>query len=120
MTDIKWDDRVLAEFLVAADKAVVAELTPQVEALAVALAPVGVRRQPAPEFVHHPTHGHGGHLKASVHSETGTDSEGVYGDVIALWYGRFMDPKARQLHYKRPFLPTALYTVCQGRVLHLG
>jgi hypothetical protein len=119
MADIVWNDAVLAEFLAAADKAVLAELTPKVEALAFELAPVGVRRVPVPSFVHHPTHGHGGHLKASVHSEISQDSEGDYGDVIALWYGRFMDPKARQLHYKRPFLPTALYTVCQGRVLYL-
>ncbi len=119
MVDIQWDNRALAEFTVAAERAVVGELAPQVEALAFGLAPVGVRRVPVPAFVHHPTHGHGGHLKASVHSEISQDSEGVYADIIALWYGRFMDPKARQLRYKRPFLPTALYTVCQGRVLHL-
>lgn len=119
MADIVWDDGALAEYLLLADNAVVDELAPQVEALAFGLAPVGARRAPVPQFVHHPTHGHGGHLKASVHWDKGRDSEGIYADIISLWYGRFMDPKARQMHYKRPFLPTALYTVCQGRVLHL-
>lgn len=118
MADIRWDEQALATYLAGVSWAVVYELTPQVEAVAFGLAPVRVRHTPVPSWVHRKNHGHGGKLKASVHWEAGEDHEGPYGDVIALWYGRFMDPKARQLHYLRPFLPTALYSVCQGRVLH--
>lgn len=116
--DIFWDNQNLAVYMNEVDAAIVYELTPQVEMLAFTLAPVRVRRTPVPAWVKRKSHGHGGKLKASVHSQIGQDHEGIYGDVIALWYGRFMDPKARQLHYLRPFLPTALYAVCQGRVLH--
>jgi hypothetical protein len=119
MTDLTWDNEALAAFLDAAQQAVLAELVPQVEALAFTLAPVEVRRTPVPSWVHHHHPGRDGRLKASVRSEISRDGGDWHGDIIALWYGRFMDPKARQLHRKRPFLPTALYTVCQGRVLHL-
>lgn len=60
-----------------------------------------------------------GRLKASVRHEFGTDVIGYYGEVHALWYGRFLDPKARQLHRLYPFLPTALYTVVAGRRFEL-
>lgn len=117
--DIVWDIPVTNAFLREAETVIVRVLAPQVDAVAQSLAPVLTRHTPVPQWVRRKSHGHGGHLKQSVRFDVSEDSEGVYGDVIALWYGRFLDPKARQLHYKRPFLPTALYTVCQGRVLYL-
>lgn len=60
-----------------------------------------------------------GRLRASVTTAEGQDSDGAYADVISLWYGRFMDPKARQLHRLHPFLPTALLTEIDGRTYYL-
>jgi hypothetical protein len=57
-----------------------------------------------------------GKLKASVGWELGSDGEGPFADVYALWYGRFMDPKAKQLKRLHPFLPTSLETL-NGRDL---
>ena len=115
---IDWDVPVTDEYLRQASIAVVTELAPRVDAVATALAPVLTRHTPVPRWVKRKNHGHGGHLKASVHWAQSEDSEGIYADILSLWYGRFMDPKAEQLHYKRPFLPTALYAVVQGRVLY--
>jgi hypothetical protein len=123
---IDWDIPVTDEYLRQVSIATVTELAPQVDAVATSLAPVLTRHGPPPKWAKRiykepGSHfGHGGHLKASVHWAQSEDGDGIYADILSLWYGRFLDPKAEQLHYKRPFLPTALYAVCQGRVLYLG
>jgi hypothetical protein len=47
------------------------------------------------------------------------DYTGPYADVAALWYGRFLDPPARQIKRDIPFLPTALMWTVDGRDYHL-
>lgn len=119
MADVDWNDRVLATYLAGVEEYMVRYLTPQVEELARMLAPVRIRRTAVPPWARRGYVGTPGHLKASVASSYGHDAIGFYGEVSALWYGRFMDPKARQLRYVRPFLPTALYSVCAGRTFYL-
>lgn len=104
--EINWNDNEVALFQTAVSEAVIGELTLEVETLAFQIAPMsrGPKR---------------GKLKASVGSEMRQDAEGPYGIVYSLWYGRFLDPKASQLHRLYPFLPTALYTVCAGRRVYL-
>jgi hypothetical protein len=60
-----------------------------------------------------------GRLKASVDWYVGHDFLGPYADIGSLWYGRFMDPPAKQLHHIVPFLPTALFFVVDGRSYYL-
>jgi len=102
MAELVWNYRAFQEAMLEIDESLLHGLIPEVADLARSIAPV--RRGPR-----------GGKLKASVVEVYGEDAIGRYGDVHALWYGRFMDPKARQLHYLRPFLPTALFTVVNGR-----
>ena len=117
--ELKWDERALESYLLSVEEGLLAEIVPRVEETARALAPVRVRHTPIPKWAKHGYIGTPGHLKASVHSEFGRDIYGPYGDVVALWYGRFLDPKARQLFRLYPFLPTALYTEVAGRVYYL-
>lgn len=116
---LDWDDRAIASYLLNIEEALLHEIVPEVEQVATAIAPVRVRRTPVPSWAKKGYVGVPGRLKASVHSEYGHDIYGPYGDVVALWYGRFLDPKARQLHRLFPFLPTALYTTVAGRNFYL-
>lgn len=106
--EIHWNDTVLAVELANVSWDVIRELTHDTAVLAQAIAPVRMRHTPLPPRSKRHI-GSGGSLKASVHEEYGEDAEGKYGDVVALWYGRFLDPPARQLHRLHPFLPTALF-----------
>lgn len=101
-TDVSWDEAALSVYLTEVELALLPDLTSSVEDTARAIAPMsaGPKR---------------GKLKASVRSDVGQDYLGWYGDVIALWYGRFLDPKARQLRRLYPFLPSALYFTLSGR-----
>lgn len=100
MTRIEWNTNVLAIELLEIEEPLLRELAEEVAGVARSIAPM--RR-------------HGGRLKASVHTNVGEDEFGLYGDVISLWYGRFLDPKARQLHRLYPFLPSSLYFVIAGQ-----
>jgi hypothetical protein len=115
---LDWDERALATYLAGIQEGLLEEIVPQVEQVARDLAPVRTRHTPVPSWAKRGYVGTPGRLKASVHSEYGIDTYGPYGDVVALWYGRFLDPKARQLHRLYPFLPTALYTTVAGRVYY--
>jgi len=119
VADVEWNDRVLVEYLADVEAQLIPELTSEVEDVARSLAPVRVRRTPIPSYARRGYIGTPGRLKASVHSEFGQDHISFYGEVHALWYGRFLDPKARQLHRLYPFLPTALYFVVAGRSYYL-
>lgn len=119
MVDINWDERALSVFLADVDLATLEMLVPQVEQVARDIAPIRARRTTVPPWAKRGYVGVPGRLKASVGSEIGHDLLGYYGDVSALWYGRFLDPPARQLHHVVPFLPSALYFVVQGRVFYL-
>jgi hypothetical protein len=57
---------------------------------------------------------HTGELTRSIGWTVGVDAFGDYADVGSVWYGRFLDPKARQLFSLRPLLPSAL-EVINGR-----
>jgi hypothetical protein len=57
---------------------------------------------------------HTGTLTASIGWVLGRDPIGPYADVGGVWYGRFLDPKARQLHYLRPLFPSSL-DIINGR-----
>lgn len=116
---LDWDSRAVATYLLQAEDALLHEIVPQVEEVARTIAPVRVRHTPVPKYAKRGYVGVPGRLKASVHSEYGHDIYGPYGDVVALWYGRFLDPKARQLHRLYPFLPTALYLTVAGRTYYL-
>jgi len=54
---------------------------------------------------------HTGDLTRSIGWDLGHDTIGYYADVSAIWYGRFLDPKARQLHFLRPLLPSSLEVI---------
>jgi len=54
---------------------------------------------------------HTGDLTRSIGWELGHDTIGYYADVSSVWYGRFLDPKASQLHFLRPLLPSSLDVV---------
>lgn len=118
-TELSWDERALATYLLSVEEGLLHEIVPQVEEVARVLAPVRTRRTAVPPWAKHGYVGVPGRLKASVHSEFDRDVYGPYGDVVALWYGRFLDPKASQLHRLYPFLPTALYETVAGRVYRL-
>lgn len=112
---VDWDARAL-EFLYADVSAkVLPDLAYEVESVARAIAPVRVRHTGVPRWAKHGYIGVPGRLKASVQTEFGEDILGPYADIAALWYGRFLDPKARQLHRLYPFLPSALYMVVDGK-----
>jgi hypothetical protein len=112
---IDWDQRALDRLYADVSADVLPELAHEVEDVARSLAPVRVRRTAVPRYAKHGYVGIPGRLKASVQSEFGEDLFGPYADVAALWYGRFLDPKARQLHRLYPFLPTALFLVVEGK-----
>lgn len=57
---------------------------------------------------------HTGELVRSIGWEIDRDYFGYYADVSAVWYGRFLDPKASQLHFLRPLLPSSL-EIINGR-----
>lgn len=120
MADVNVDERALDIYLSAVATNLIGDLAQEVADLAHALAPVRTRRTAVPTWARRGYVGVPGRLKASVAMEMGRDNLGIYADVTALWYGRFMDPKASQLHYLRPFLPTALYTTVAGRVYRIG
>jgi len=113
MADVTWDPVAEEALLAEAAAVLLPMITQEVHRIAFAIAPVKARPAsysggPLP-----------GKLKASVRWELGRDGVGPYGDVRALWYGRFLDPKARQLRRLYPFLPSALSMGVQGRVYHL-
>lgn len=112
---IDWDERAIVAFLADTEAKLLEVIVPEVEEVARTIAPVRVRHTPVPPWAKRGYVGVPGRLKASVHSEFGHDILGPYGDVVALWYGRFLDPKASQLHRLYPFLPTALYSTVAGR-----
>lgn len=118
---LDWDERALESFVLTVQMGLLQEIVPQVEEVARVIAPVRKRRTPmTPAQRARPVRRPRGALKASVHSEYGRDMFGPYGDVVATWYGRFLDPKARQLYRLYPFLPTALYTTVAGRVYYIS
>jgi hypothetical protein len=117
---VEWNDGEADQFLTAVEEYLMPHIADEVHWRAEALAPVRIRRTPVPKWAKLGYVGVSGRLKASVVVWDGVDSGGRYWNVGALWYGRFMDPKARQLHYLRPFLVTALRETVEGRVYHLG
>lgn len=117
--EITWDDRALSVYLVTVSEELLPVLATEVETLARALAPVRVRRTPIPVNSKRRHVGVPGRLKASVQSNVDTDYFGPYADIAALWYGRFLDPPARQIKRIIPFLPTALMVTVDGREYHL-
>jgi hypothetical protein len=120
VADIEWNDGEADMFLTAVEEHLMPRIADEVRAVAQGLAPVRIRHTPVPKWARRGYVGVPGRLKASVVSWDGEDGGGRYWNVGALWYGRFMDPKARQLHRLRPFLRTALMTTVDGRVYHLG
>jgi hypothetical protein len=117
---IDWNDGEADQFLTAVEEYLMPRIAEEVKVMALGLAPIRRRTTPIPKWAKRGYVGIPGRLKASVVSWDGVDSGGRYWNVGALWYGRFMDPKARQLHYLRPFLVTSLKSVVDGRVWHLG
>lgn len=116
---VDWDDRALELYLTTAEEELLPEIASEVADVARSIAPVRIRHTPIPAWARHGYVGTPGHLKASVMWYMGKDFLGPYADVGSLWYGRFMDPPARQLHHIVPFLPTALYLVVDGRHYYL-
>lgn len=114
-----WDERALVVWIDAIEEALIPGLAEQVEETARSIAPVRARHTSIPSYAHHGYVGVPGHLKASVGSNVDRDKFGLYADIYSLWYGRFLDPKARQLHRLYPFLPSSLYFVVQGRTYYL-
>lgn len=117
--DIQWDQHALELYLLNVEENVLRELTEETEVLAREICPVRVRRTAVPRWAKRGYVGMPGRLKNSVGSVVDRDFEGLYGDIYALWYGRFLDPPAKQMHGVHPFLPTALFTVVEGRNLYL-
>lgn len=116
MADVQWDQNALSVWLTAVEERHLPDLAHEVEQLAYMLAPVRTRRTAVPRWAKQGYVGRPGRLKASVTSDMGADFIGPYADVGSLWYGRFMDPKAKQLHHTVPFLPSALEWTLDGRV----
>jgi hypothetical protein len=116
---IIWDHRALDVLFAEVEGPLLEDLTQDVEEIARAIAPVRVRHKAIPRYAKKGYVGVPGHLEASVRSYIGEDYLGPYGDVAAFWYGRFLDPPAKQLHRLHPFLPTALYTAVEGRTYFL-
>jgi hypothetical protein len=100
-TDFRWLDNEANIFMTGLTERLAEQIASEVETIALAIAPMsrGPKR---------------GKLKASVGHRIEHDYKGVSGIVYSLWYGRFLDPKARQLRRLYPFLPTALHTVIAG------
>jgi hypothetical protein len=119
VAEVDWDDAALESFLADVEDYLLPRLAAEVADVARALAPVRVRVTGIPKWAKHGYVGMGGRLKASVQWDIDRDDTGLHADVAALWYGRFLDPKARQLHRLHPFLPTALYAVLDGRTFRL-
>jgi len=113
MAEIDWNETILRIDLEDIQAGVLHELVESVAITARAIAPLRIRHTPVPPARpgrrHRMRPGQPGHLKESVTTAIGEDADGMYGDVIALWYGRFMEPKAAQMRFVRPFLPTALF-----------
>lgn len=118
MVDVQWDQGALDVWLTYMEEEHLPELAGEVESLAYMLAPVRVRHTAVPKWARQGYVGRPGYLKASVTSYTDRDLLGPYADIGSVWYGRFMDPKAKQLHAKIPFLPSALEWALDGRVYH--
>ncbi len=93
-------------------------LAQEVEDVARALAPIRGHHTPRGKSKRM-RGGTGGNLKASVQSSIDHDEQGAYADIAALWYGRFLDPPARQIIRRIPFLPSALEMVIDGRNYYL-
>jgi len=119
MAEIVWDQHALATYIVLAEDELLPGITQEVEEMARSLAPVRVRHTPPSPRSRRLGIGVPGKLKASVQSDVGRDDMGAYGDVAALWYGRFLDPPARQIKRLFPFLPTALMWVVDGKDFRL-
>ncbi len=119
MADVVWDQHALEVYLVDVEHSLLADIASDVEDVARAIAPVRVRRTEIPVWARKGYIGTPGRLKASVTSYVSQDFLGPYADVGSLWYGRFMDPPAKQLHHLIPFLPSALYAVVEGRTYFL-
>lgn len=120
MADIQvlWDQAALAVWLHDIEAEHLPLLADEVASLARTLAPVRTRHTSVPRWARKGYIGRPGYLKGSVDFSVGQDFQGFYADVGSLWYGRFMDPKAKQLHYLRPFLPSALEWTLDGRVFY--
>lgn len=119
MIDVHWDDRALEVYLTTAEEDLLPGIASDVADVARAMAPVRMRHTPVPRWAKHGYVGVPGRLKGSVAWYMGRDIVGPYADVGSLWYGRFLDPPAKQLHHMIPFLPTALYMVVDGRHYYL-
>lgn len=117
---INWNEAQADAYLDAVAQSLIPGIADEVRAVAEALAPVRRRHGPVPKWAKRGYVGIPGRLKASVMSWDGVDSDGHYWNVGGLWYGRFMDPKARQLHFLRPFLVTALRSTVDGRIYRVG
>lgn len=100
-------------------RSVLTDLSGQVADIARTIAPVRARHTPIPARARHPSRPGGGSLKASVVAWEDEDADGPVAYVGSLWYGRFLDPRARQLHRTHPFLPTSLYEGVDGRTINL-
>jgi hypothetical protein len=118
VADVILNEAVINALVHDVGRVVVDDLAADVADIARTLAPVRLRHTAPPAWVRHPHFGTPGHLKASVHTVEGQDTDGPYADVASLWYGRFLDPRARQLHRQYPFLPTALYAGVDGRTFY--
>lgn len=119
MVDINWDERALAVFITSVEESLVPDLAEQVAEVATAIAPVRARHTSIPEWAKRGYVGAPGRLKASIRYEVDRDVYGVFADISSEWYGRFLDPPARQMHRIHPLLPSALYFVLEGRTYYL-
>jgi len=119
MALISWDEAALSLFFVELDERLLPPLAAEVADVARELAPVRGHHSTPRQRESLRRRGVGGNLKASVQWNVDRDLQGAYADIAALWYGRFLDPPARQLHRLIPFLPTALERVIDGRTIHL-
>jgi hypothetical protein len=116
--DIEINEPAFDALLRDVSRDLIADLATATADTARGLAPVQHRTDPMVRHRRPP--GHGGTLKASVTTIEGDDDDGTpYADVASMWYGRFLDPRARQLHRLYPFLPSALYDAVDGRTFYL-
>ena len=118
MAEIQWDQHALELYFVEIEERMLQPLAQEVEDVARALAPVRGRHTARP-INSRRAPGMGGNLKASVQHSIDHDMEGTYADIAALWYGRFLDPPAKQIKRLIPFLPSALIMVVDGRNFYL-
>ena len=116
---IDWNQPALEQLYADVAAITLPDLAMETADVARAIAPVRLRRTPVPRWAKRGYVGTPGHLKATVQTDFGVDYIGPYAIVAALWYGRFLDPKARQLHRLYPFLPSALYMVVDGKTYYL-